>query len=245
MSDLTLEKTLKRGERGKQVRLVQEWLCLHGVHTSIDGGFGPATERAVKEFQEQQGVKIDGIVGANTFGKFIEPMKAALEPIEADENSPGEMVVKYARQHLQQHPREVGGQNRGPWVRLYMDGNEGNQWAWCAGFVCFILKQACKSLNVPLPFKKTYSCDILAAQAKEKGIFLGEKKIENTSQITPGSIFLNRRTPTDWVHTGIVIEAEEEIFHTIEGNTNDEGSREGYEVCLRIRGYNKKDFVLI
>jgi hypothetical protein len=245
MSDLTLEKTLRRGDRGKQVRLIQEWVSLHGVHTSIDGGFGPATERAVKEFQKQQDLEIDGIVGPNTFEKLIRPMKAALEPIEADENSLGEMVVKYARQHLQQQPREMGGQNRGPWVRLYMDGNEGNQWAWCAGFVCFILKQACKSLDVPLPFKKTYSCDILAAQAKEKGIFLAEKNIEKPSQITPGSIFLNRRTSTDWVHTGIVMEAEEEIFHTIEGNTNDEGSREGYEVCRRIRGYNKKDFVLI
>jgi hypothetical protein len=32
---------------------------------------------------------------------------------------------------------------------------------------------------------------------------------------------------------------------TIEGNTNDEGSREGHEVCARTRGYDGEDFVLI
>ena len=64
-------------------------------------------------------------------------------------------------------------------------------------------------------------------------------------EITRGSLFLTRRTPTDWVYTGIVIKVGEEVFHTLEGNTDDEGSREGYEVCKRIRGYKKMDFVLI
>jgi hypothetical protein len=42
-----------------------------------------------------------------------------------------------------------------------------------------------------------------------------------------------------------VTRAEDEVFHTIEGNTNHEGSYEGYEVCKRIRGYKDKDFILI
>ncbi len=65
------------------------------------------------------------------------------------------------------------------------------------------------------------------------------------SIIKPGMFFLNRRTTTDWTHVGIVLEANDEVFMTIEGNTNDEGSREGYEVCQRIRGYRKKDFIVI
>ncbi|MFA9221023.1 MAG: CHAP domain-containing protein [Sediminibacterium sp.] len=36
-------------------------------------------------------------------------------------------------------------------------------------------------------------------------------------------------------HTGFVESVEGEIIHTIEGNTNDTGSREGYEVCRRTR----------
>jgi hypothetical protein len=42
-----------------------------------------------------------------------------------------------------------------------------------------------------------------------------------------------------------VLKAKEDVFHTIEGNTNDEGSREGYEVRKRIRGHEDKDFILI
>ena len=108
-----------------------------------------------------------------------------------------------------------------------------------------IAANACQSLGASLPVRSSFSCDTLAASAKEKGIFLHESMIEDKAQIRQGSFFLNRRTPTDWVHAGIVIRPENEVFQTIEGNTNDEGSREGYEVCKRIRGYRKKDFILI
>jgi hypothetical protein len=33
-----------------------------------------------------------------------------------------------------------------------------------------------------------------------------------------------------WIHTGMVSVLHEETFDTIEGNTNDEGSANGYEV---------------
>jgi hypothetical protein len=36
-------------------------------------------------------------------------------------------------------------------------------------------------------------------------------------------------------HTGFVERVEGDLIHTIEGNTNDEGDREGYEVCRRVR----------
>ena len=41
-----------------------------------------------------------------------------------------------------------------------------------------------------------------------KGVFQKEPSRANRSQITPGSFFLNRRTLTDWVHTGIVLDAD-------------------------------------
>jgi len=47
----------------------------------------------------------------------------------------------------------------------------------------------------------------------------------------------------DWIHTGIVVRFDDETIETIEGNTNDTGSREGFEVVRRIRGYRSKDFV--
>jgi hypothetical protein len=41
-----------------------------------------------------------------------------------------------------------------------------------------------------------------------------------------------------------VISAGPTTFETIEGNTNDSGDREGFEVCARVRGYDSKDFVV-
>lgn len=125
-----------------------------------------------------------------------------------------------------------------------MNGNEGPDWPWCAGFASFILTQACQTLDVALPIKTSVSCDVLAEQAKEKEIFVPEPKAKDRNLVTPGSLFLVRRTETDWVHAGIVLKADDDVFYTIEGNTNDDGSREGYEVCKRIRGYDKKDFIV-
>lgn len=39
-------------------------------------------------------------------------------------------------------------------------------------------------------------------------------------------------------HTGFVESVVGDLIHTIEGNTNDTGSREGYEVCRRVRKTN-------
>ncbi len=245
MSDLVLDKEYKKGMKGKKVRLIQEWLCLHGYHILIDGDFGDATDAAVRQFQKKKKLEIDGVVGGKTFEKLVLPMTKALEEISPGKKGLGQMVIAYAEQHLEQHPLEVGGQNKGPWVRLYMQGNEGSDWPWCAGFVSFILKQASKSLNVSPPIKTSFSCDSLAASAKERGLFLKESEAKEKNAVAPGSLFLDRRTPTDWAHTGIVFSAEDNVFHTIEGNTNDDGDREGYEVCRRIRNYDSKDFILL
>jgi len=243
MSDLELDRNYKKGDKGQKVKLFQEWLCLHGFNVATDGDFGPATEYGVKEFQKKKKQKANGIVGKKTFQNLILPMLNALKPIAT--NKPlGKLVVAYAEQHLKQTPLEIGGQNRGPWVRLYMNGNEGPDWPWCAGFASFILKQACRTLNAPLPIETSVSCDELAAQAKQKGLFLSEAKAIDRKLIRPGALFLVRKTDTDWVHIGVVLKADVDVFYTIEGNTNDEGSREGYEVCKRFRGYKQKDFIV-
>ena len=239
MSDLKLDKPLQRGSKDGQVKLVQEWLSLHGENVGIDGDFGPATQSAVKDFQNKAALAATGIVDMHTFERLVAPMLAALQPIPANGQSLGALVVAYAQQHLTQHPREVGGQNSGPWVRLYMDGHEGTPWAWCAGFACFCLKKAGDTLGTQIPIKASFSCDELAASAKQHGLFVDHIKAG------PGSFFLVRKSPTDWTHTGIIVSTAGETFRTIEGNTNDDGSREGYEVCARTRAYGKTDFILI
>ena len=238
---------VNEGSTGKKVRYVQELLCVNGFNVVIDGKFGPATAHAVRRFQEKRGLKVDGIVFAKTYNELLKPFKNVIKEIPVNKRSVGEMVAAYAEQHLKEHPIEIGGQNKGPWVRLYMNGNEGPEWPWCAGFVSFILKQAFYSLGKSLPFKTSYSCDLLAVYAMGKDRFLRGFKVENRRQVKPGVIFLSRRNPTDWVHTGIVtgVELAKGIFYTIEGNTNDGGSREGREVCRRIRSLENKDFVTL
>ena len=245
MNGLVLSREVKRGNTGKTVKLVQEWLCLRGYGIKVDGDFGPATEFAVKLFQGFEGLGSTGLVDKDTFEVMVKPMKNALRPIAADGKSLGQMVVELARQHLEQSPRELGGKNSGPWVRLYMNENEGEDYPWCAGFVSFILEKACDALAVSVPVISSFSCDEIARDAIAKGIFLRRPSVKDRNKITPGSFFLHKKEKNDWDHTGIVVKAGKEVFFSIEGNTNDVGDREGYELCRRIRGYRNMDFVLI
>lgn len=52
---------LKRGDRGKSVRKLQD-----ALDVAADGVFGAQTERAVKRFQTRKGLTADGIVGPDT-----------------------------------------------------------------------------------------------------------------------------------------------------------------------------------
>lgn len=232
------------GAQGLPARRIQEWLNLRGYSLTIDGSYGPITAEVVGRFQEDMFLDANGRVNQNTFDYLVEPMRETLRQRLNMSMTLNSAVLDYARAHLAQHPREIGGQNRGPWVRMYMQGNDGTSWAWCAGFVTFVLCQAAESLQVDMPIAGSFSCDTLAAQAKDAGLFVSEAEALH-QEIPAGSLFLVRRTSTDWTHVGIVEQAHEIFFETIEGNTNDDGVREGYEVCARSRGYANKDFILL
>mgnify|MGYP006383131177 CR=1 FL=1 len=60
-----LTSTLRVGDGGDQVKLLQSRLLL-----SVDGHFGPLTEKSVKSFQERQGLIADGVVGPATWKKL-------------------------------------------------------------------------------------------------------------------------------------------------------------------------------
>ena len=238
---------LSRGAQGRKVKLAQEWLTLLEISLNPDGDFGPATERAVERFQAMRGLPVSGNIDVDTWMALIMPILRANAPIPAGDQTLGELVIDYASQHLAEHPREIG-HNQGPWVRMYLRGLEA---AWCAGFVFYCVNQATRTLGITHPLRTTFSCDRMAAQAKQLNLFVSEAQVgsmppeEYEFFLPPGTIFLRRNTPTDWTHTGLVVCATEDALETIEGNTNDEGSREGYEVCRRIRGYRNMDFVTL
>ena len=124
--ELAFDTIIENGDTGTKVRRVQEWLTIHEFATPIDGSFGDATESCVKNFQQSKGIQATGKVNQKTWGALVEPLNEALQPINLPANiSLGDAIPKVAKQHLAQHPIEVGGENRGPWVRVYVGGNQG------------------------------------------------------------------------------------------------------------------------
>lgn len=248
IKELNISKLLKEGSKGDDVIKVQEWLNLlrmtssgwHHVITA-DGDFGPQTEAVVREFQSYKKIGIDGMVGDQTFGALSQPMKDAFSRIDGDDLRT--LILKYAGQQLASNPKELNGKNEGPWVRAYMDGHEGSPWAWCMGFVQTVLDQAFTTLGTTTfqsIMPKSYSCDVVGEHGlKTKKLIRNTKVRLNPDLIEAGDVFLNVKKAHDWVHTGIVLGVDGDWIHTIEGNTNDEGSREGYEVCRRMRNFQK------
>ncbi len=63
------EKGLKIGANGTYVVELQKWLKEQGYYTGyIDGSFGPYTELAVKYFQDDSSIVVDGWVASQTVG---------------------------------------------------------------------------------------------------------------------------------------------------------------------------------
>jgi len=60
------DRSLKKGMRGHDVRVLQDYLSRGGVSTPVDGVFGPGTARNVKRFQRAHGLTADGVVGPAT-----------------------------------------------------------------------------------------------------------------------------------------------------------------------------------
>jgi peptidoglycan hydrolase-like protein with peptidoglycan-binding domain len=68
-------------DTGPAVARMQELLKAHGFEMRIDGDFGWRTEVAVKQFQRQHSLRIDGIVGPvtwTTLARTVEPGKRLL-----------------------------------------------------------------------------------------------------------------------------------------------------------------------
>ena len=62
------EPLLRRGSSGTAVRQLQEALAEAGHDPGpVDGEFGPATEAAVRAFQQEKGIAVDGVVGDITW----------------------------------------------------------------------------------------------------------------------------------------------------------------------------------
>ena len=95
-----ITQTLRRGSRGEGVRVLQQSLGMSG--NAVDGIFGPNTEAAVRQFQQNAGIQVDGVVGRQTLSALQN--RAATGSAGATDVTPGRIGNAPASAPAQQQP---------------------------------------------------------------------------------------------------------------------------------------------
>lgn len=141
-----------------------------------------------------------------------------------------ELAVQTAITQLgqQEHPK---GSNWGHPVQDYLHSVGLNFPAsWCMAFLYWCFDHAAEQLSITNPLTKT--AGVLAAWNSQNA---AAHRISMAATPLPGDIFI-MNLGHGMGHTGIVESvAPDGTLHTIEGNTNDTGSREGFEVERKVR----------
>jgi len=102
---------------------------------------------------------------------------------------------------------------------------------WCQSFVFWDGLQAYGDEN---PIPKTGGVLDCWHKAKAEGVEVINKADATLDSITAGMQIIFQESPTTG-HTGLVEFVDHDGIHTIEGNTNDQGGRDGYIVCRKLR----------
>lgn len=238
-------RIIKVGETDSElVKQVQARLNAEGCGPlQGTGSFGAKTREAVKQFQathrDQFGnpLEVDGKIGSITWAiLFNQPVAAAtVETVETTELAKAALAEAVSNIGVMEKPP---GSNRGPEVDAYLacvSCPPGNY--WCAGFVYSCFDAASKKLGVKNPLVKTAGCIDHWNRSKAKKIATKDA-IDNPSLIKPGDIFI-----LDFGggkgHTGMVEKVDGGFLNTIEGNSNNDGSRNGIGVFRLRRKINK------
>ena len=95
MSSDAQANALTIGMSGDTVKNVQKMLKKLGYLSSADGYFGSGTEAAVRSFQKQNGLSVDGKVGRATMTKLVSG-NAKAAPSDKPAATPGGSSVRAA-----------------------------------------------------------------------------------------------------------------------------------------------------
>ncbi|MFB3812614.1 MAG: peptidoglycan-binding protein [Terriglobales bacterium] len=234
-------RVLAVGQSGPAVLTIQKRLNRLGCGPiAEDSQFGPETQDAVELFQARSAdhygvpLRIDGRVGPLTwaalFAAPIEEVTTAASPLLAQ-------AVLAAKNEI--GVTEVPpGSNRGPRVDRYLRAVGLNpttgHYSWCAAFVYWCFKEAASALKVKNPVIRTAGVLDHWIRAGTAGVHrLSCAECSDTpGLVKPGMIFVIS-TGSGNGHTGLVEAVRGNYLTTIEGNTNDNGSREGIGVFRR------------
>ncbi len=220
---------------GASVRQLQQALNSLGLGPlEVDGVFGAGTEAAVRHFQSLffdasgQPLAADGAVGPATWAALFGP--ASVTPMAAGSGlAAAALDAAEAKIGVREEPP---GSNAGPEVEKFLASvglGKGNP--WCAAFVYWCVDQAARKQGVSNPLPKTGSVMDMwnRAQAARLRCLRAAEAQAKPSLVTSGMVFIMSFDGGKG-HTGFVKGFAGGNLATIEGNSNDGGSRDGIGV---------------
>ena len=236
-------------EDDPHVEIVQRRLKQLGIDPgTIDSDFGPDTEMAVRLFQARSSdetgepLEIDGIVGPKTWAALFDPGSSP------DPNAPPrftatplvDAVLDIAADEVGVRERPPGS-NRGPRVDEFiraagLDPTQ-DSFPWCMCFVFWCFTQAAQRTGLANLVPKTGGVHLAWQRSQGKpGVTIVPAMAarRDPALVKPGMVFFID-TGNGRGHAGIVVANVNSLLETIEGNTNDNGSREGIGVFRRTR----------
>jgi hypothetical protein len=207
----------------------------------------PVFASAVATLQAQHGLPADGKLGPGTLAAFKAPPAAPAAPAAPINVTEAALaLIATATVEANKGVREVG-KNAGPDVEKYLHClgmTKGSP--WCAAFVSWCVMT---SRGLPKPPKWCSGSAVSLFQMSGKNaVKVTPVDADYKSKVKPGYIWSRAQDATaaaaarkgSWCqgHTGIVVAVDAIGFHTIEGNTNAAGSREGDGVYRKLHKWS-------
>ena len=223
---------IKKGSRGPVVTELQNVLRELDYNIPVTGIFDTATYKAVRNFQSRHldkhnlPLEIDGEVGDITWWALKNPRSrvdggAINYGIMPELSFGGSMIGRNALQaairEINAGAGEEGGNNKGPWVRKYLQpAGLGEGYSWCAAFVSWCFLQATGGEKKNMPFRYNAGARNIYNQLKKNGLIYDT----NLTAPQPGDIVAWWRVSmaSGFGHIGIVHHFKDGFLYTIEGN---------------------------
>lgn len=237
-------KIVKAGETNKTiVKAVQQRLNEVGVGpVEVIGIYGPKTTNAVKLFQathrDQEGnaLEIDGKIGSVTWAILFEQQTAPVVATALTNSLLSDALnIAISQIGVMENPP---GSNRGKKVEEYLASiGLGGGFFWCAAYVYWCFNKAAENQVRKNPVLRTGHCMTHWRDTSAKKILTADA-INKPSLIKPGQIFIIN-TGGSHGHTGIIESIDGGFIHTLEGNSNPQGSSNGIGVFRNTRKVSK------
>ena len=214
----------------------------------------PIFAAAVRTLQAQHGLPADGKLGPGTLAAFKAPPAAPAAPAAPINITEAALaLIATATAEANKGVREVG-KNAGPDVEKYLHCvgmTKGSP--WCAAFVSWCVMTS-RGLAKPPKWCSGSAVSLFQMSRNSKTcVYVVPTEMEYQAKVKPGYIWSRAQDATaaaaarkgSWCqgHTGIVVAVDAIGFHTIEGNTNAAGSREGDGVYRKLHKWSDAELI--